>query len=151
MADELKAAERIWIRQEQIHAFGSKDPTDKSVMKTLCGLNPFLDEFGVMRVYGRLGTAQLEEEAKFPALLPCKGIIVELLTGSDGLARSAKVKTAAGGSLLEIPLVAPGLLSIRTCVHGYCSGLRASSGCRFILGNLTLIKCSCILGIVAGC
>ncbi|KRY04114.1 hypothetical protein T12_9900 [Trichinella patagoniensis] len=27
----------------------------------------------------------------------------------------------------------------------------ASSGCRFILGNLTLIKCSCILGIVVGC
>ncbi|KRY09009.1 hypothetical protein T12_15319 [Trichinella patagoniensis] len=26
--------------------------------------------------------------------------------------------------LLEIRLVAPGLLSIRTCVHGYCSGLR---------------------------
>ncbi|KRY30334.1 hypothetical protein T01_9093, partial [Trichinella spiralis] len=79
MADELKAAERIWIRQEQIHAFGSKDPTDKSVMKTLCGLNPFLDEFGVMRVGGRLGRAQLEEEAKFPALLPCKGMIVDLL------------------------------------------------------------------------
>ncbi|KRY06469.1 hypothetical protein T12_8984, partial [Trichinella patagoniensis] len=79
MADELKAAERIWIRQEQIHAFGSKDPTDKSVMKTLCGLNPFIDEFGVMRVGGRLGRAQLEEEAKFPALLPCKGMIVDLL------------------------------------------------------------------------
>ncbi|KRX59641.1 hypothetical protein T09_9902 [Trichinella sp. T9] len=50
--------------------------------------------------------------------------------------------------LLEIRLVAPELLSIRTCVHGYCSGLRASSGCRFILGNLTLIKCSCILALL---
>ncbi|KRY24383.1 hypothetical protein T01_14067, partial [Trichinella spiralis] len=52
------------------------------------------------------------------------GQIVELLTCSDWLARSAKVQTAAGGSLLEIPLVAPGFLSIRTCVYGYCSGLR---------------------------
>ncbi|KRY74216.1 hypothetical protein T4A_7639 [Trichinella pseudospiralis] len=55
--DELKEAERIWIRQEQIHAFGSKYPTDKSLTNTLCGLNPFLDEFGVLRVSGRLGRA----------------------------------------------------------------------------------------------
>ncbi|KRZ83588.1 Retrovirus-related Pol polyprotein from transposon TNT 1-94 [Trichinella sp. T8] len=46
----------------------------------------------------------------------------------------------------KIRLVAPGLLSIRTCVHGYCSGL--CSGCRFILGNPTLIKCSCILALL---
>ncbi|KRY81887.1 hypothetical protein T4D_4317 [Trichinella pseudospiralis] len=77
--DELKEAERIWIRQEQIHAFGSKYPTDKSLTNTLCGLNPFLDEFGVLRVSGRLGRAQLEEEAKFPPLLPCKRMIVNLL------------------------------------------------------------------------
>ncbi|KRZ08204.1 hypothetical protein T11_11226 [Trichinella zimbabwensis] len=47
--DELKEAERIWIRQEQIHAFGSQDWTCKSMTKMLCGLNTFLDEFGVLR------------------------------------------------------------------------------------------------------
>ncbi|KAL1241962.1 Zinc finger CCHC domain-containing protein [Trichinella spiralis] len=77
--DELKEAERIWIRQEQIHAFSSRESLDKAMTKMLCGLNPFLDEFGVLRVDGRLGRAQLEEETKFPALLPRKGIIVDLL------------------------------------------------------------------------
>ncbi|KRZ73102.1 hypothetical protein T10_8300 [Trichinella papuae] len=48
--DELKEAERIWIRQEQIHAFGSQDSTDKSMTKMLCGLSTFLDEFGVLRM-----------------------------------------------------------------------------------------------------
>ncbi|KRY42839.1 hypothetical protein T01_8624 [Trichinella spiralis] len=77
--DELKEAERIWIRQEQIHAFSSRELLDKAMTKMLCGLNPFLDEFGVLRVGGRLGRAQLEEETKFPALLPRKGMIVDLL------------------------------------------------------------------------
>ncbi|KRY21027.1 Protein Jade-1, partial [Trichinella patagoniensis] len=78
-SDELKEAERVWIRQEQIHAFGSKESLDKAMTKMLCGLNPFLDESGVLRVGGRLGRAQLEEEIKFPALLPRKGMIVDLL------------------------------------------------------------------------
>ncbi|KRX59244.1 Protein UBASH3A -like protein [Trichinella sp. T9] len=78
-SDELKEAERIWIRQEQIHAFGLKESLDKAMTKMLCGLNPFLDEFGVLRVGGRLGRAQLEEETKFSALLPRKGMIVDLL------------------------------------------------------------------------
>ncbi|KRY26864.1 hypothetical protein T01_389 [Trichinella spiralis] len=78
-SDELKEAERVWIRQEQIHAFGSKESLDKAMTKMLCGLNPFLDEFGVLQVGGRLGRAQLEEETKFPALLPRKGMIVDLL------------------------------------------------------------------------
>ncbi|KRX51142.1 hypothetical protein T05_9409 [Trichinella murrelli] len=78
-SDELKEAERIWIRQEQIHAFCLKESLDKAMTKMLCGLNPFLDEFGVLRVGGRLGRAQLEEETKFPALLPRKGMIVDLL------------------------------------------------------------------------
>ncbi|XP_003382170.1 Pao retrotransposon peptidase family protein [Trichinella spiralis] len=78
-SDELKEAERVWIRQEQIHAFGSKESLDKAMTKMLSGLNPFLDEFGVLRVGGRLGRAQLEEETKFPALLPRKGMIVDLL------------------------------------------------------------------------
>ncbi|KRX36639.1 hypothetical protein T05_6292 [Trichinella murrelli] len=62
--------------------------------------------------------------------------------------RGEDVDDRSGVCRKEIRLVAPGLLSIRTCVHGYCSGLRASSGCRFILGNLTLIKCSCILALL---
>ncbi|XP_003369549.1 zinc knuckle protein [Trichinella spiralis] len=78
-SDELKEAERVWIRQEQIHAFGLKESLDKAMTKMLCGLNPFLDEFGVLQVGGRLGRAQLEEETKFPALLPRKGMIVDLL------------------------------------------------------------------------
>ncbi|KRY59122.1 hypothetical protein T03_16464 [Trichinella britovi] len=79
MSDELKEAERIWIRQEQIHAFGSKESLDTSMTKMLCGLNPFLDEFGDLRVGGRLGRAQSEEETKFPALLHRKVMIVDLL------------------------------------------------------------------------
>ncbi|KRY38733.1 Retrovirus-related Pol polyprotein from transposon TNT 1-94 [Trichinella spiralis] len=78
-SDELKEAERIWIRQEQIHAFSSKKSLDKAMTKMLCGLNPFLDEFGILRVGGRLGRVQLEEETKFPALLLRKGMIVDLL------------------------------------------------------------------------
>ncbi|KRX72590.1 hypothetical protein T06_1513 [Trichinella sp. T6] len=78
-SDELKEAERIWIRQEQIHAFGSMESLDTAMTKMLCGLNPFLDEFGDLRVGGRLGRAQSEEETKFPALLHRKGMIVDLL------------------------------------------------------------------------
>ncbi|KRZ57750.1 hypothetical protein T02_6806, partial [Trichinella nativa] len=45
----------------------------------LCGLNPLLDEFRFLRIGGRLGRAQLEEETKFPALLLRKGMIVDSL------------------------------------------------------------------------
>ncbi|KRZ81456.1 hypothetical protein T08_1594 [Trichinella sp. T8] len=79
MSDELKEAERIWIWQEQIHAFGSKESLDTAMTKMLCGLNPFLDELGDLRVGGRLGRAQSEEETKFPALLHRKVMIVDLL------------------------------------------------------------------------
>ncbi|KRY10294.1 hypothetical protein T12_3768 [Trichinella patagoniensis] len=37
---------------------------------------------------------------------------------------SCRCKRSSKWRVLEIRLVAPGLLSIRTCVHGYCSGLR---------------------------
>ncbi|KRY44811.1 hypothetical protein T03_3023 [Trichinella britovi] len=57
----------------------SKESLDEAMTKMLCGLNPLLDEFRVLRVGGRLGRAQLEEEIKFPALLPRKGMIVDSL------------------------------------------------------------------------
>ncbi|KRZ81373.1 hypothetical protein T08_16473 [Trichinella sp. T8] len=51
----------------------------------------------------------VHETIKAAAVRP-KGMEVVIMTGSL--------------KVLEIRLVAPGLLSIRTCVHGYCSGLR---------------------------
>ncbi|KRZ77808.1 PiggyBac transposable element-derived protein 4 [Trichinella papuae] len=52
---------------------------ERCMAKTLCGLNPFLDEFGILRVGRRLSRVHLEEEAKHPTLISYHGIIIDLL------------------------------------------------------------------------
>ncbi|KRY81010.1 hypothetical protein T4D_6083 [Trichinella pseudospiralis] len=104
------------------------------------------------------------------------GRIVELLTGSDGLARSAKVdcgrcfaligshsgpdgtsRSSLVGSAhqgdLEIFVVAHGLMSIN-CVCVYIYLWLCADSVNFGRGywsNLTLVECACVFGTVAYC
>ncbi|KRX32225.1 hypothetical protein T05_8226 [Trichinella murrelli] len=62
--EELTAAERLRIRQE---------------------FSPFLDEFCIQRFGGRLGGAHLDGYTKYPALLPHRGRLTELLIQREHL------------------------------------------------------------------
>jgi len=71
---ELSNALEVIILAVQSQAFGDeltqlRDPTHKGVSK-LRGLNPFVDNRGILRVGGRLVHADLPYEQKHPSLLP---------------------------------------------------------------------------------
>ena len=59
---------------------GSGDRTSTRVMqKNLYTLDPFLDENGVLRVGGHLKHADLSTAVKYPAILPRKGHMTDLI------------------------------------------------------------------------
>jgi len=61
---------------------GSHDRTSARVMRKTCNLSTldlFLDENGVLRVGGRLKHADLSTAAKYPAILPKKGHMTDLI------------------------------------------------------------------------
>lgn len=82
--DEMKAALIIWIKRTQQQYFGDDIAHLKkharvkvsSKLKTLC---PYLDQYGVMRVTGRLGNAAVEESRKHQIILPGESHLVSLL------------------------------------------------------------------------
>ena len=85
----ITAHEVIWarnylIKQAQFQAFESEIEQLKSgqnILKgPLKGLNPYLDEIGILRCNGRLQNANsLSESTKFPIILPKNGQIKDLL------------------------------------------------------------------------
>ncbi|KRY24795.1 hypothetical protein T03_13010, partial [Trichinella britovi] len=54
-------------------------------MKRLQEFSPFLDEFCIQRFSGRLGGAHLDGDTKYPALLPHRGRLTELLIQREHL------------------------------------------------------------------
>ncbi|XP_071095446.1 uncharacterized protein [Haliotis cracherodii] len=83
--EEIEGAERKLISEDQKEAFpkeywalyhGSRIPPKSK----LIGLQPFLDETGVMRLNGRLRFAEvLSWEARFPIILPRKSHVTKLI------------------------------------------------------------------------
>ena len=88
---EVEEAERFWIKQAQEECFCkevkqlTKMPTGHVVSKKTCResqvkqLSPFMDDFGVLRVGGRLQRSDLSYNAKHPILLPKKHQISRLV------------------------------------------------------------------------
>ncbi|XP_043230765.1 uncharacterized protein LOC122386050 [Amphibalanus amphitrite] len=89
--DEVEEAERFWVKQVQEESFPvevkqlTKVQTGHFVSKKACResqvrqLSPFMDEFGVIRVGGRLQRSDLSYNAKHPILLPKKHPVSRLI------------------------------------------------------------------------
>ncbi|XP_076280097.1 uncharacterized protein LOC143208966 [Lasioglossum baleicum] len=99
-ASELHEAERSIVRHVQAHAFRSEisrlkesKPLDKRSLLT--PLNPFIDQFGILRVGGRLQNSFLPWETKHPRILP-KHRISELIL------RDAHLLSLHGGTQLTV-------------------------------------------------
>ncbi|KAJ8028733.1 hypothetical protein HOLleu_31057 [Holothuria leucospilota] len=86
---QLSDAELKIIKVVQAHGFGKEFEILKSVegkqrrfvskASSLYGLDPFVDENGVIRVGGRLHTSNLEFNLRHPIVIPKKGHVTRLL------------------------------------------------------------------------
>ncbi|KRX26299.1 hypothetical protein T07_8519 [Trichinella nelsoni] len=75
-ATDTREAEKIWIRQVQVSAYGPGSHRRKDLQQ----FNPCLDKDGILRVGGRLALAELPQETRYPMLLPhgeCSGETVD--------------------------------------------------------------------------
>lgn len=80
--EEMKQAEIVILRAAQSHSFKvCKENVIPNEEKnnTLNKLDPFVDNDGIIRVGGRLRLADLQESAKFPAILPKNGHVTTLI------------------------------------------------------------------------
>ena len=81
---ELEVAEREIVRMVQERELGDeikvlkKDGCKKKKGK-LWRLNPFVDEFGILRVGGRLANASEDANLKFPVIIPKRAICTRRL------------------------------------------------------------------------
>ena len=64
-AEEVQAAERLWIRSIQ-----ESLSNEKNYDQLRAQLGLFRDEDGIVRCRGRIGNADLQYQSKFPAFLP---------------------------------------------------------------------------------
>ncbi|KRZ23770.1 hypothetical protein T4B_3695 [Trichinella pseudospiralis] len=72
---ETREAEKTWIRQVQVSAYGPGSHRRKDLQQ----FNLCLDEDGILRVGGRLTFAELPQETRNPILLPHGDEVVKLL------------------------------------------------------------------------
>ncbi|KRZ54428.1 hypothetical protein T02_13454 [Trichinella nativa] len=72
---EMRKAEKTWIRQVQVSAYGPGSHRRKDLQQ----FNPYLDEDGILRVGGRLAFSELPREIRNPMLLPHGDGVVKLL------------------------------------------------------------------------
>ncbi|KRY26929.1 hypothetical protein T01_2962 [Trichinella spiralis] len=72
---EMREAEKTWIRQVQVSAYGPGSHRRKDLQQ----FNPYLDEDGILRVGGRLAFSELPQETRNPMLLPHGDGVVKLL------------------------------------------------------------------------
>ena len=73
--DEMKSSEEFWIKyaQKNLHV------NEKRLQK----LSPYLDENGILRVYGRLQMSKIfNYDRMHPIILPCESKIAELIIDS---------------------------------------------------------------------
>ena len=64
-AEEVQAAERLWIRSIQ-----ESLSNERNYDQLHAQLGLFRDEDGIVRCRGRIGNADLQYQSKFPAFLP---------------------------------------------------------------------------------
>ncbi|XP_064482989.1 uncharacterized protein LOC135395831 [Ornithodoros turicata] len=81
---EITRAERVWLHRTQQEAFPSEISclsSGKTISLTSCvrDLRPFLDDFGTIRVGGRLHQLPDCEQVKHPVLLPAKHRFTDLV------------------------------------------------------------------------
>ena len=81
---ELDRAEKLWVKQAQLERFPmemqeSKSGKEVSMQSHLKALTPVVDEYGVLRVGGRLTRAQLPHDAAYPMILPKKHHITRMI------------------------------------------------------------------------
>lgn len=80
--EEMKQAEIAILKAVQLHSFKVNRENilpNEDKHDTLNKLDPFVDNDGIIRVGGRLRRADLQENAKFPAILPKKGHVTALV------------------------------------------------------------------------
>lgn len=81
---ELTRSKYYWIKQSQKRVFADELAalvSNKSVHRNSClkTLNPFLDDFGVIRVGGKLAYAPISSAKKYPIVLPSKCKVTNLI------------------------------------------------------------------------
>lgn len=79
---EIKRAEGIIVKLVQAEAFHTEIAAlldDKRARHRLCGLNPFLDVDGLLRVGGRIKHAFIPYDSRHQMVLPAKHPVTELL------------------------------------------------------------------------
>ncbi|XP_064463564.1 uncharacterized protein LOC135374554 [Ornithodoros turicata] len=81
---EITRAERVWLHRTQQEAFPSEisclsNGKKLSPASSVRDLRPFLDDFGIMRVGGRLHQLPDCEQVKHPVLLPAKHRFTDLV------------------------------------------------------------------------
>lgn len=74
-AEELQQAIRCVVRMEQIRVYGREIAALRKIQmmeksSDLGRLSPWLDEFGLLRVGGRLRNAEVQYTVKHPWILP---------------------------------------------------------------------------------
>ena len=99
--EQLLAAEHFWVRHVQAHHFHDeiKVLTDKKCISKgskILKLHPFLDEFGLLRISGRLRNAMIDENSMHPLIL-LKGSTLSQL-----LIREVHARTLHGGTQLVL-------------------------------------------------
>ncbi|XP_075160331.1 uncharacterized protein LOC142233319 [Haematobia irritans] len=82
--DELKRAEAILLNQAQIEMYGEeivqlKKGDSVKNTSTIYKLSPFLAGDGVLRIDGRIDSASVPDEMKYPAIMPKDSYITKLL------------------------------------------------------------------------
>ncbi|XP_044591939.1 uncharacterized protein LOC123270068 [Cotesia glomerata] len=89
-ATELKRSHHLIIRIVQLSAFKTEielikngEPLPPS--SKLIPLNPILDEFGILRVGGRLACASIAEDQRHPILLPAQHFLTRIIILSEHL------------------------------------------------------------------
>ena len=99
--EQLLAAEHFWVRHVQAHHFHDeiKVLTDKKYISKgskILKLHPFLDEFGLLRISGRLRNAMIDENSMHPLILPKGSTLSQLLI------RDVHARTLHGGTQLVL-------------------------------------------------
>lgn len=82
-AEEYEKGEKLILHQVQRETFGSTIESLQNSRGAVHGplkkLAPFLDEFGLLRVGGRLQNSELPYDVKHPVILPAKHHVTELV------------------------------------------------------------------------
>ena len=145
---ELDTASKFWIAKVQHQSFSDEIKWLKANQEFPNGnkiksLNPFMDEFDILRVGGRLQEAMIPEDMKYPIILPKNHHIVKLIVQDTHI----RYKHAGGQlmtSIINASYWVIGLKhSIRRCIKNCmaCQKVVAEIG-KQMMGNLPKARIS---------